>query len=117
MKILSTKRFEFVGDDKKTFVTAGNMVIETAPDWIQKCELFGLAVSDGAISVLQDTVISGSSGTAKMSKAEKAAAAKAAADEAAKLAEEAKKAADSEEAAKLEAAAKKAAEDAANAKK
>ena len=108
MKILSTKRFEFVGDDKKTFVTAGNMVIETAPDWIQKCELFGLAVSDGAISVLQDTVISGSSGTAKMSKAEKAAAKKAAADEAAKLAEEA---------AKLEAAAKKAAEDAANAKK
>lgn len=94
MRILSTKRFEFIGDDKKTFVTAGNMVIETAPDWIQKCELFGLAVSDGAISVLQDTVISGSSGTAKMSKAEKAAA-----DEAAKLAEEAKKAADSEEAA------------------
>ena len=106
MRILSTKRFEFIGDDKnKPFVTAGNMVIETAPDWIQKCELFGLAVGDGAISVLQETIVSGSAGTG-LSKAEKAAAAKAekaAAEEAAKL--------------EAEAAAKKAAEEAANAGK
>ena len=109
MRILSTKRFEFIGDDKnKPFVTAGNMVIETAPDWIQKCELFGLAVGDGAISVLQETVVSGSDGSVKsdgtaMSKAEKAAAKKAAAEEEARLAEEA--------------AAKKAAEEATNAGK
>lgn len=103
MKILSTKRFEFVGDDKKTFVTSGGMVIESAPDWIQKCELFGLAVADGSINVLKETVASGSDGSVKsdgtsMTKAEKAAAKKAA-EEAAKLAEEEAKKKASEEAA------------------
>ena len=52
MQILSKKRFQF-GSGSTKFVTAGGLVIETAPDWIAKDPLYALAVADGDITVIQ----------------------------------------------------------------
>lgn len=59
MQILSKKRFQF-GSGSTRFVTAGGMVIETAPDWITKDPLYALAEADGDITVIQPAA--GSSG-------------------------------------------------------
>lgn len=52
MQILSKKRFQF-GSGSTKFVTAGGLVIETAPDWIAKDPLYALAAADGDITVIQ----------------------------------------------------------------
>lgn len=52
MEIITKKRFQF-GDANTKWVSQGNMIIETAPDWIEKDPLFALAVDDGDLTVLQ----------------------------------------------------------------
>ena len=55
MIILSKKRFGFVKQDGSErleadkFVTKGNMTIEDAPDWINDCPLFKLAIEASEI--------------------------------------------------------------------
>lgn len=56
MLILCKKRFEF-RDGGERFTTQGGDIIEKAPDWIAKHPLYDLAVKDGDIYELVDTVI------------------------------------------------------------
>ena len=48
MRILTKLKLRFRGGDQ-VFVTKGENVIETAPDWIQKDPLFPLVVKDGTL--------------------------------------------------------------------
>lgn len=49
MLILTKKRFHFKNADGDNFITAGQMTMEEAPDWIQRMELYHLAKGDGDI--------------------------------------------------------------------
>lgn len=72
MQILAKKRFEFrLGEAK--FTTAGNNIIENAPDWIAKTPFFAAIVKDGDIlEIKTDTIVVG--GTAPGKPADKPAA-------------------------------------------
>ncbi len=48
MRILTKLKLRFRGGDQ-VFVTKGENIIETAPDWIEKDPLFPLVVKDGTL--------------------------------------------------------------------
>lgn len=48
MQILSKKRYQFK-NGYDVFITQGGMVIENAPDWIAKDDLYNTAVANGNI--------------------------------------------------------------------
>lgn len=49
MIILTKKRFQFKSPDGDIFVSAGNMVIENAPNWVEKTTLYEWGLADGDI--------------------------------------------------------------------
>ena len=61
IRILTKKKFRF-RNDKETYVSQGNNLIEDAPDWIEKDGMFELAVKDGSLVKLDAVpVVQGSS--------------------------------------------------------
>lgn len=48
LTILTKKRYGFRSDDMN-FETQGNSVIEEAPEWIAKTDLYKMAMADGSI--------------------------------------------------------------------
>lgn len=48
MTILTKKRFCFRNGDTR-YETQGNSIIEEAPDWVAKTELYEMAVKEGSI--------------------------------------------------------------------
>lgn len=61
IRILTKKKFRF-RNDKETYVSQGNNLIEDAPDWIEKDGMFDLAVKDGSLVKLDTApIVQGSS--------------------------------------------------------
>lgn len=55
MIILTKKRFQFKSPSGDIFISAGNMAIESAPDWVQKTTLYEWGASDGDIVEVKGT--------------------------------------------------------------
>ncbi|MDY6148951.1 MAG: hypothetical protein SPI35_08055 [Porphyromonas sp.] len=60
MLILTKLKFRFSSPDGDVFISAGNNVIETAPDWIQRDPLFPSGIQDGTLVLVEKTPFWGS---------------------------------------------------------
>ena len=49
MQILSKKRYLFKNGGEEKFITAGNGIIETAPDWVCKTRYYNTLVAAGEV--------------------------------------------------------------------